>query len=190
MSLQKQQNLLAKLYTDAEFRRAFLSEPAKIGAENDLSESEIAEIADIMPEELNFFAESLFWKRLREVEKFLPFTKKALGEDFTNNFREFSRFFNPQTIKKHFEDALGFAEFLQKKPIEPVWAKDLAKFERLRLIFNSGAKKIVFARFNFDIRKIIENISRNDFDLQNDFPRKKTYALWIKSGIRSKLFIR
>ena len=49
MSLQKQQNLLAKLYTDAEFRRAFLSEPEKIGAENDLSEREIAEIAGIMP---------------------------------------------------------------------------------------------------------------------------------------------
>src|SRR5215213_1679726 len=124
MSLEQQQNLLAKLYTDAEFRRAFLSQPAKIGAENDFSE-----IAAIMPEELDFFADSLFWKRLREAEKFLPLTRKILGEDFTDNFREFSQQFNPQTVKKHFEDALGFARFLRKGKISDL-AKNAAKFEQ------------------------------------------------------------
>src|SRR6185369_7897216 len=104
MSLQEQQNLLAKLYTDAEFRRAFLSMPEKIGIENELNKIEIKEIAGIMPEELDFFADSLFWKRLREVEKFLPLTRKVLGEDFINYFRRFSQNFNPQTVKKHIED--------------------------------------------------------------------------------------
>jgi hypothetical protein len=47
----------------------FARDPEKIGLENNLPAREIAELAGIMPEELNFFAESLFWKRLREVKK-------------------------------------------------------------------------------------------------------------------------
>lgn len=125
MSLQEQQNLLARLYTDAEFRRAFLSEAEKTVAGYNLSSQEIRELSEIMPEELEFFADSLFWKRLRETEKFLPLTKKVLNEDFTTQFREFSQNFNPQTVKKHFEDALEFCRFLQIREIS-----ELAKTRR------------------------------------------------------------
>ena len=190
MSLQEQQNLLAKLYTDAEFRRVFLSEPEKHGAENGLDEKELAELAGIMPEELNFFADSLFWKRLREVEKFLPLSKKALGDEFTRLFREFSRTFNPPTIKKHFEDARGFSKFLQTRRLEPLWAIDLAKYEYSRLIFNSAAKKIVFARFNHFIPEIIREITAGNVKPQKKFRRKNSFAVWLKLGKRTRHFVR
>ena len=69
MSLQKQQDFLARLYTDVSLRQNFLSAPAKIGADNDLSESEIIEIAEIMPEELNFFAANYVFKVVPVVVK-------------------------------------------------------------------------------------------------------------------------
>ncbi len=190
MSLQQQQNFLARLYTDAEFRREFLSSPEKIGAENDLNGKEISEIAEIMPEELIFFAESLFGKRLREVERLLPLTKKALGDDFTKLFRAFSQGFNPQSVKKHLEDALEFSKFLYKnKQIEMLWAKDLAKFEHSRLIFNSASKKIRCAVFEHDLRQIIREISTPNSSMNTDFRRKKTIAVWLKFGKRTKYFI-
>ncbi len=87
MSLREQQNFLAKLYTDEQLRRAFLSEPSKIGEENYLNETEITEISEMLPEEISFFAESLVLKRLRQVEKFLPLTRKVCGDEFQRLFR-------------------------------------------------------------------------------------------------------
>lgn len=178
MSLQNQQNLLAKLYTDAEFRRAFLSEPAKIGAENDLSTSEIEEIAFVMPEELNFFAESLFWKRLREVEKFLPLTRRALGEEFSTLFREFSQTFNPQTVKKHLEDALEFCRFLQTQNVLQL-AQNTAKYECAKHEFFAFEKRLVVCRLDFDIVK---------YQHTGISEAKNKRAIWLKTGKRVRHF--
>jgi hypothetical protein len=182
MSLVEQQNFLARLYTDENLRRSFLSEPEKIGAANDLTANEIAELAAIIPDELNFFADSLFWKRLREVEKFLPLTKKAFGADFEKKFRVFANQFLPKTIKKHLEDAVEFVEFLQKGEIN--WKKDLARFEQARLIFNSNTKNFVFEKFDFDVREILKS-----FSSESDFQRRKTFAVWIRIGNKTKFFI-
>lgn len=182
MSLFEQQNFLARLYTDENFRKSFLQKPEKIGAENDLSEKEIKELAAVLPEELNFFADSLFWKRLREVEKFLPFTRKALGEDFSICFRRFSQTYNAQSIKKHLEDAVEFCSFLQKQEIKPVWSKDLAKFERAKLLFNATTKKFIFLKLDFDIRKILKEISDENPRAPKIFPKRKTFAVWLKTG--------
>ncbi len=64
-SLQRQQDVLARLYTDETLRHAFRNDPIRIGKENGLNESEITQLTEISAEELDFFAESLFWKRLR-----------------------------------------------------------------------------------------------------------------------------
>ncbi|MGC2235802.1 MAG: hypothetical protein WA584_06550 [Pyrinomonadaceae bacterium] len=185
MSLLQQQNFLARLYTDENLRKRFLSEPEKIGLENDLTESEIAGLSAIIPEELNFFADSLVWKRLREVEKILPLTRKALSENFEEYFRQFSQNYNPKSVKKHLEDAVEFCSFLQNRKTKPVWAKDSAKFEQARLLFDSKAKDFLFRKFNFDIRKI----SREDAKALSEFPARRTFAIWIRVGNKSKHFV-
>ena len=152
MSLLEAQNFLARIYTDENLRREFLSAPERTGRENNLSEKEIAELAEILPAELNLFADSLRWKRLREVEKLLPLTKQALAEDFEIYFREFAGVFLPATVKKHLEDAIQFAEFLQGK--EKNWKKDLAKYERAKLEFNNCGKNFIFKVFDYDIKEI------------------------------------
>lgn len=184
MSLQNQQDVLAKLYTDAEFRRAFLSAPAKIGLASNLTESEIAEIEAIMPEELEFFADSLFWKRLRETEKFTPLTKKVLGDDFAKLFREFSQNYNPQSVKKHYEDALGFCEFLRRQNISGL-AKNAAKYEKTKLEFFGFEKRFAVCRLNYDVREI----SRQDAKTQSENLKKKNkVVVWLRFGKRIKHF--
>lgn len=189
MSLIEQQNFLARLYTDEKLRRSFLQNPQRIGAENDLTAEEITELAAVLPEELSIFADSLFWKRLREAEKLLPLTRKALGEDFSVNFRKFSQDYNPQTIKKHFEDAVEFCSFLQNREIEPAWAKDLATFERAKLIFNSAAQKFILLKFDFDIRQILKEFPNQTGKSEKIFPKRKTFALWLRAGKIKKHFI-
>ncbi len=178
MSLLEQQNFLARLYTDEKLRRAFLSEPSKIGRENLLSEIEITEITEILPEEISFFAESLFWKRLREVEKLLPLTKKVSGNDFQTLFREFSQNYNPQTIKKHLEDANEFCTFLRRNDFVSEIAKNAAKYEQSKLKFYGFGNNFVVCRLNYDVREIAQTLEVSDFK-----PKKKTgIAIWIRAG--------
>lgn len=178
MSLLEQQNLLAKLYTDEEFRRKFESEPEKIGRENNLNENEIADIKEILPDEINAFADSLFYKRLREVERFLPLTRKVLEKDFENNFREFSSNYNPKSVKKHLEDAIEFAKFLREKDWQIVWLNDLIKLEQSRLEFSGFGKNLMVNVYDFDLR----NISFQNLDSNSEFSRRKTVEIRIKLG--------
>lgn len=181
MSLAEVQNLLARLYTDNDLRREFLSAPEKTGRKFDLNEKEIADIVSVLPEELNFFADSLFFKRLREVEKLLPRTKRILSSDFEQHFRAFSKTFLPASIKKHLEDAAQFADFLIKQKLEPVWLTDLIRYEQANLIFHGYGKSFLFRWFNFNIRAIL----RPDSQIQ----RKQSFAVWLKIGGRTRHFV-
>ncbi|MBA3692277.1 MAG: hypothetical protein H0W77_02385 [Acidobacteria bacterium] len=183
MSLLDVQNFLARLYTDESLRREFLSAPENIGKVNNLNEKEITELAEILPAELNLFADSLFYKRLREVHKLLPLTKQALAEEFEIYFREFAGGFLPATVKKHFEDAIQFAEFLQGK--EKNWNKDLAKYERAKLEFNNCGKNFIFKVFDYDIKEIF----RKGVRAQKEFKQKKTFAVWLRIGKFARQFI-
>jgi len=183
MSLLEVQNFTARLYTDESLRREFFDAPQEIGKINNLSEKEIIELAAILPAELNLFADSLVYKRLREVEKLLPLTRKALAEDFEVYFREFAGGFLPATIKRHLADAIEFAEFLQSK--EKVWKRDLAKYERAKLEFYNCGNNFIFKVFDYDIKEVF----RKDADSQKDFKRKKTFAVWLRIGKFTRQFI-
>lgn len=163
-----------------------MSEPEKIGKENALSEKEIYEIAQIIPAELNFFADSLFWKRLREVEKLLPLTRDVLANDFERYFRQFSQIYQPISVKKHLQDAIEFAKFLSEKKIEKGWIKDLAKFEQAKLEFYGLGKNFVFRVFDFDIRDLNSaSLLLRNFQVKG----RKTLAVWVRLGKRVKHFI-
>lgn len=178
MSLLEQQNFLAKVFTDEHLREKFLSEPENVGRENNLSETEIEQIRQLLPEQIKFFADSLFYKRLHEVEKFLPLTRKVVGKKFEFHFREFANEFLPNTIKKHLEDAGKFCEYLQKK--ETAWERDLISFEQARLIFNGYGKSFMFRKFSFDIKEVLK-VSRQDAKLRN-VRKRISFAVWLRLG--------
>ncbi len=185
MGLLEQQNLLARLYTDENFRREFLSAPEKIGKENFLNETEISDIKQILPGEINAFADSLFYKRLREVERLLPLTRKFAGEKFESLFREFSREFNPKSVKKHLKDAIEFSGFLQKRNLDILWIKDLAKFEQAKLEFSGFGKNFVIKSFDFDLREIFST----EYEMEIKLKKRKTFAVWLRIGKKIKHFI-
>lgn len=175
MSLQKQQDFLARLFIDEGLRQNFLSAPEKIGAENGLNAVEIEDLKAVLPEEITFFAETLFWKRLRETEKILPLTREFLKDEFVPLFREFSQNFNPQTVKKHLEDAAEFCRFLQTTDVSEV-AKNIAKFELTKIEFFGYGKRFAFCRLNYDISEIAHKSVKI---------RKKIY-FWLRFGSKIK----
>jgi hypothetical protein len=149
-----------------------------------LSKAEIEDLAAVLPEELNFFADSLFWKRLRETEKFLPLTKRVLGEYFARYFREFSQNFNPRSVKKHFEDAFYFCRFLRGQEISE-FAANVMKFEQAKLEFFGLEKRLVVCRLDFDVR---EFLSSGDAQLPAFYEKRKKIAVWLRRGKRVRHF--
>jgi len=173
MSLLDVQNFTARIYTDENLRREFATTPERVGRENNLTEKEIAELVAVFPEELNSFAESLRWKRLREVEKLLPLTKKILVADFERHFREFSQTFNPQSVKKHLEDAIHFGNYLRKNEAVPELAVNAAKFECSKLEFYALNKRFIIRRFEFDVET---------------GARKRHLKIWLRFGKKRIVF--
>ncbi len=173
MSLLNTQNFLARVYTDENLRREFLNAPEKVGRANNLTALEISEIIEIFPDEINRFAESLVWKRLRAVEKLLPLTCKHLNAEFETHFREFAATFNESSVKKHLEDALAFGDSLQQSRIVSKLAKNIAKYECAKLAFYVLNKTIVVRFFGFDV--LTEN-------------PKKHCKIWLRIGKREVVF--
>lgn len=173
MSLLDVQNFLARIYTDENLRRKFLSAPEIIGKANNLNETEIAELAEVFPEELNSFAESLFYKRLREVEKILPLTKNVLGKNFEKHFRAFTDSFLPSSIKKHLEDAVEFCSYLQKNKSASDIEKNTAKFEQAKLEFFGFEKRLVIKIFDYDVKTN---------------QKRRHISVWLRIGKRNIIF--
>jgi hypothetical protein len=173
MSLLETQNFLARIYTDENLRREFLSAPEEIGKQNALSKPEIVEILEIFHEEINAFAESLVWKRLREVEKLLPLSREKLNTEFVYYFRRFAPTFNSRSVRKHLDDAVCFAKYLQNCETVSDIVKNAAKYECAKLEFYALNKHIVIKYFNFDVQS---------------GARKKHLKIWLRIGKREFVF--
>jgi len=134
MTLRRQQDILARLYTDNSFRSQFLSDPPSFAAALGISAAEAEGLAALAGDEVTWFSESLLSKRLREVRKMLPLTERAIGADrFAQFFRDFAAHSSPGSIKKHLEDSLAFAANLSRDPSGDRSARSIARFESARL---------------------------------------------------------
>lgn len=174
MGLLNQQNVLARLYVDDDFRAAFIAEPQKYGQLNKLNQMEIEDIKAILPDEIAAFAESLYFKRLREVEKLLPRLRKEIGDKFEYLFRKFSTGFNATSVKKHLEDAFLFCEFLMAHPELSKNEIELARFEHAKLDFYGYGKSFVLRWFS------------SGLDL--GFKKRKRFGLWVRFGRKEFIF--
>jgi len=130
MGLAQTQQVLAQLYTNTNFRERFFANP-QVGTEFELSADEAQQLAQ-SAQQINIFANSLKWKRLGEVRELLPRTAKVLGKDFTSFFWQYAETYLPQGIKKHREDAIAFANFLEKTTSDLV--ADLVRYEKTWLL--------------------------------------------------------
>lgn len=177
MGLAQMQRALARLYTKGGLRDQFLADPPGVGATLGLTPAETAQIAEAA-RQVEFFAHSLHHKRLGEVSKLLPLTRRALGSAFAAHFLRFADTYVPSGIKKHQADALAFVAHLEQLPLDQVWMTDLARYEATWLNLADPTRRVVVRRLAYhpgQVRQALE-ADATDVALAPCF----TLALWVR----------
>jgi len=142
MGLTQQQELLARLFTDAALRERFGVDPEAVGREFRLSDEEARQIAAVRGVET--FACSLLGKRLGEVREVLPLTAEVLSGDFVPLFREYAESAGAPPPGGPRADAVRFTDFLARRSVGPPWIGDLARYEAVWL---GASPRLLTARF-------------------------------------------
>lgn len=150
MGLAQTQQVLAQLYTNTDFRERFFANPQAVGVEFELSDDEAQQLAQ-SAQQINIFANSLKWKRLGELRELLPRTAKVLGKDFTALFWQYAETYLPQGIKKHREDAIAFANFLEKTTDGK--ERDLVRYEKTWLLTYEGDRCFQICWFRYAVHR-------------------------------------
>ncbi|HZS06116.1 MAG TPA: hypothetical protein VFD58_14850 [Blastocatellia bacterium] len=110
MSAREIQSLLSRLYTDETLLAWFLAD--REGFCRDYAGGGGDFIAQINERQLQYFADQLRWKRLREARKLIPLTRAALGHGFDREFQRYASTCVSGGERKHLADAMAFCEFL------------------------------------------------------------------------------
>ncbi len=179
------QEFLAQIYTNSALRKRFFTHPESVGKELNLSDLEIQELSQLSEKEVNLFAISLQRKRLGEVRDLLPLTNQVLGSNFKKLFKEYVETYLPQGIRKHQDDAIAFAAFMEKSSLTEDWILDVIKYEKFRIKVNNPEEKLIINWYNYDINTLIHSLIKGEKEPL--LKRKKTLNLWCK--ISEKLIL-
>jgi hypothetical protein len=182
MGLAEVQAALARLYTDAAWREAFLAAPETTGGALGLDPAEARALAAQPAPRLRFVADSLRRKRLNEVVKLLPSAHRALGPRFAALFWQFADGYLPRGPHRHRADARAFAAFVAQTaraaPLDPPWAADLLAYEAAWLEAADPACRVLVRRFALDPRPLAHALAQG---LPPPTPpRRPTLALWLR----------
>jgi hypothetical protein len=189
MGLAQTQRVLARLYTDSDFRERFIAQPAGVGAAFGLLREETARLARLSISDLDYFATSLKRKRLHEARALLPLTYGVLAERFTALFLRYADTHLPRGIRKHQEDAAAFVAFLERvdrsQGIAPPWAVDLARLEAARLIAADPARRWTACR----LRHNPDRLTRSAIQPEETSPPpgRPTIIIWFRLSRRHRL---
>jgi hypothetical protein len=174
MGLAELQTALARLYTDEAWRAEFFRDPARAGATAGLTPAETQQLAALPARDVDFFARTLHDKRLNEIRKLLPHTRRAFGTQFDAAFRAFAPTFRPDGTKKHRDDALAFAAYLHKHSADaPAWAADALRYEAARLAALQPGRRFIVRRLRHALKPMLAGASESPSACQN-------IAVWLR----------
>ena len=156
MALAEVQALLARVFTDEAVRERLFAEPATLATEYGLSSDELSQLEALSVRQVRFAATGLRHKRLNAVARLLPFTRAALGDRFGPLFMRHAAVYAPSGIRKHRDDALAFAAFVERlarcEPIAPPVAADQLRYEASWLRAADADPCLIVRRFQHPVR--------------------------------------
>lgn len=177
------QATLGRLYTNAAFRKEFVSDKKSFYRKYNFSLDTIQFIEGISVNQLTFFAESLLKKRMHEIKNLLPLTFKLLGREAHQLFLEFSDHYVPTGIHKHHEDALEFIAFLLKrKELFNRYLRAVLIYEKQQISNFTSRKKYLVRFYNYDFASNY-SLLLNQTD-PGELPRKFCVILWSRGKLR------
>ncbi|MBD2775314.1 hypothetical protein [Iningainema tapete] len=175
MGLVQSQFVLAQLYTNTEFRERFFANPQLVCTELGLTCDEVQQLSQLSQNQVNLFANSLKWKRLGEIRELLPRTAQALGKNFTALFWRYAETYLPQGIKKHREDAIAFANFIQKVALSEGITPhllDLVRYEKAWLKAHEQTNFLTVCWLRYAVDEVLV---------------RRAIAIWFRLSPRGKL---
>ena len=131
MALQHLQAVLARLYLDSAYRERFFADREAALRDEPLAEEERRQLLALDHRQVERFSRSLQSKRRDAVREFVPATANALGDAYRPRFAAYAdaHLSTPEPLP----DALQFAGYVAAQPDLPLWPRELARLERLRL---------------------------------------------------------
>jgi hypothetical protein len=156
MALAEVQALLARVFTDEAVRERLFAEPATLATEYGLTSDELSQLEALSVRQVRFAATGLRHKRLNAVSRLLPFTQAALGDRFGPLFMRHAAAYAPSGIRKHRDDALAFATFVERlarwEPFAPPAAPDQLRYEAAWLRTADANPCLIVRRFQHPVR--------------------------------------
>ena len=186
MGLAEVQRLMARVYTDQAAREQFFRDSDALAREYGLAPEERRQIEQVSACQLRFAAEALRHKRLNSVAKLLPVSRQALGQHFEQLFLRHADAFAPSGIRRHREDALAFAAFVERlapdEPIEPSWSVDQLRYEAawLRAADANPCCIVRYFRHPIDARDVGDAGSSTTLS-------RPAVALWLRVRLGGRL---
>lgn len=193
MGLAQVQRLLAELYTDPALRERFFAEPQQVGAPYGLTADETHQLGQLPAKQVSFFASSLRRKRLNDVARLLPLTRRALGKTFARLFWRYADTFIPQGVKKQRQDALAFSSFVQRiarvQPVEPPRAVELLRYEAAWVRAAAPGACLIVRRFQEPISSLLRGAEpgKEREEHARSIPTQPTIAFWFRPAPGSRL---
>jgi hypothetical protein len=180
MGLAEVQVALARLYTDAAWREQFFAGPLRVGCAAGLTPEEATQLARMRAADVNFFALTLHSKRLHEIHKLLPLSRRALGPGCDDSFRAYAETYQPDGPKKHRDDALMFARYLAANlpPDAPAYAPDVLRYETTQLLAGQPARFFRVCRFRYALKPLLHSLAMPDASPQA-IPGRHL-AVWLR----------
>jgi uncharacterized protein len=174
--LQNMQTLLARLFTDEFFRRAFFAAPEQTAITAGLTDTQASDFATLDQREVEDFARSLLGKRALDARKALPLTAKALGRDFDRLLVE--TIDGPVAPQRHRADAAALAKRLEQAT-NPAWIGDLARYEATFIAAARPGAFLALRRFSYPVDDIARRL-RTGASLDNVKSNGRV-AVWLRA---------
>lgn len=172
MNLKDYQTLLAKLYTDKNFRNSFWENPKKIGELFGIDEKTALELATQNKIDIERYGQILINKRLNAFENICPKVTKWLGNRLSHYFEKFSPKNLEDTPDRYTKEAFYFVEFLEKQEI---FKQELSEFEKQIIIIEKLAIRTENSFFRFKFLKFDVFTPKIKFGFYIHFHFKRKY---------------
>ena len=148
---------------------------------------EAQQLSNLHLAQLSFFANSLLSKRLAEVRKLLPLTARSLAEQFNPLFRQYAETFVPDGIKKHRQDALAFAAFLERMAHRegkfPQWVLEVLRYESAWV--EAADRRLMVRKFRCHIHSLVRSVAQGD--VTPSVIARPTVVLWFRLSSQDRL---
>lgn len=158
MGLREVQGALARLFTDEALRGAFLNDPAGAGPLLGLDADDAQTLAQLAPEGLRQFADSLKAKRLLDARKTMPLTARVLGEGFVEHLNALQMHESADRAGQALGFAARIAALARAQSIAPPWIGDLARYEATFVAAARRRFALRVARFAYPVGLIAASL--------------------------------